>query len=69
MTRETRISVPREDAEWIARSLAEAGMTVLDTGERVTTEAGVNAEAVLCVASFEQQGEHEASMTESLLRR
>lgn len=69
MTRETHITVPQDDVRWIARRLSDAGLTVLDTGDRVTTDDGVDAEAVLCVASFEKKDAQEASLQGSRLRR
>lgn len=68
MVEETRISVPSEDVAWISKRLARAGLTVLDTGQRVTTEDGVDAEAVLSVASFEEDAQGEATKRSSLLR-
>jgi hypothetical protein len=52
MARETRITVACDDVDWLAERLAGAGLTVLDTGERVTTDEGVDAEAVLQVAAL-----------------
>ncbi len=68
MTRETQITVPRDRVAWIARQLAQAGLTVLDTGERITTDAGVDAEAVLRVASFGGEEDTQASMQDVRLR-
>lgn len=68
MVKETRISVPNEDVEWISTRLAKAGLTVLDTGERVTTEDGVGAETVLAVSSFEEATEVKDPIEGSLLR-
>ena len=52
MTWETRISVPVGQMANLTEALTRAGVTVLDTGERVTTEEDVAAEAVLCVADL-----------------
>lgn len=68
MAKETRISVRSEDVAWIAKRLARAGLTVLDTGKRVTTDRGVDAEAVLTVASFDGADQTEAPIEEPLLR-
>lgn len=67
MTRETNISVPTRDLPWITEALATAGLTVLDTGQRITTDEDLDAEAVLCVANF-QGREGEVSNAEPLMR-
>lgn len=67
MTRETNISVPTRDLPWITEALATAGLTVLDTGKRITTDEDLDAEAVLCVANF-QGREGEVSNAEPLMR-
>lgn len=59
MLRETKITVPTEDAEFISDALAEAGVAVLDTGQRIGTDEGPEAEAVLCVAELETDPEAE----------
>lgn len=43
------ISVPTRHAKVLARALRRAGHDVADTGRRITTEEGVDAEAVLAV--------------------
>lgn len=65
MRRETRIDVPSEDAEWLTEALAEAGLTVLDTGERVITDDGD--QTVLCVADLDADGQ--ATMASTRVRR
>jgi hypothetical protein len=65
MRQETRIDVPSEDADWVREELAEAGLTVLDTGERVTTEEGQ--QAVLHVGRVSEDGQ--ATMTSTRVRR
>ncbi len=64
---ETRITVQQEEANWLIEELTQAGLTVMDTGERVTTDEGIDAEAVLHVASFQHE-EQEASKQSRLLR-
>lgn len=49
---EALISVPIEHTGWLTRALRSAGLTVLDTGERVTTEERLEGEAVLCIAAL-----------------
>lgn len=68
MPEHTRITVDADDASWLADRLAESGLTVLDTGERVTTDEGVDHEAVLHVMDFETAEEQEASMAGTRLR-
>lgn len=43
------ISVPTPHADVLARALRQAGHDAEDTGRRITTEEGVDAEAVLAV--------------------
>lgn len=64
MSEQTRITIPKGSLGWFTQALAEAGLTVLDTGERVTTEDGVGAEAVLHVVRFEAGQAGQASITE-----
>lgn len=47
MAFETSVSVPTRHAHELMARLARAGFLVLDTGERVSTEDGVGAEAQL----------------------
>lgn len=47
MAFETTMTVPTHDLREIMRRLAKAGFTVFDTGDRVSTEAGEDAEATV----------------------
>lgn len=47
MAFETTLNVPTPQLTELMRRLARAGFTVLDTGERITTEEGDNAEATI----------------------
>jgi hypothetical protein len=72
MPRETTITVPSEDASFIADHLADAGLAVLDTGRRITTEEGPEAETVLCVAELgaaEDAEEAQATRASTPVRR
>lgn len=44
---QTRISVPVDDVEPLMEALADSGLVVLDSGERVTTEDALEGEARL----------------------
>lgn len=44
---ETPLTVPTSQLSELTRRLVAAGFTVLDTGERVATDAGPDAEATL----------------------
>jgi hypothetical protein len=65
MPQETRIDVPSDDVEWLSDRLAEAGLAVMDTGERVVTDHGE--QAVLCAAEVDTDGQ--ASMPRARVRR
>ncbi len=67
MCPEAKITVPRDKRAWVIKQLTGAGLTVLDTGERITTDEGVDHEAVLHIATY-QDVEHEASNHRRLLR-
>lgn len=69
MSRETTLTVPSEDASFISDALADAGLAVLDTGRRVTTEDGPEAEAVLCVAELGSEEEGQATRASTPVRR
>ena len=47
---ETTLTVPLRHLPLLLPRLARAGLTVLDTGERMTTDDGIDAEATLVVA-------------------
>lgn len=64
---EAQITVPRDKRAWVIEELTSAGLTVLDTGERVTTDEGVDHEAILHIATY-QKAEQEASNHGRLLR-
>jgi len=68
MTRETTITVPTEDAEFVSDALAEAGLAVLDTGRRITTDDGPEAETVLTVADIAPE-EGQATRASTPVRR
>lgn len=68
MPEETTISVPSEDVDWFTDRLTEAGLAVLDTGRRVTTEEGPEAEAVLCVAELPSVGEAQGTTATTRVR-
>lgn len=65
MPEQTCINVPVGHVAWITEALTRAGITVLDTGERVTTEDDLAGEAVLCVARLAETAE--VSISEALL--
>ncbi len=69
MPRETMVTVPSEDVEFVSDALAEAGLAVLDTGRRVTTEAGPGAETVLCIAELTGEREGEGTRASTPVRR
>lgn len=46
----TTVNVPTRHVRDLMTLLSRAGITVLDTGERVTTDAGLDAEATLHLA-------------------
>jgi hypothetical protein len=54
----TTISVPTKDIRALMSHLAHAGAIVLDTGERLATDEGPNAEAYLNVVFLGAQGIH-----------
>lgn len=64
MSEQARITIPTGSLAWFSDAMTDAGLSVLDTGERVTTEDGVGAEAVIHVARFETGETGEASITE-----
>ncbi len=64
MSEQTRITIPTGSLPWFTEAMTDAGLSVLDTGERVTTEDGVGAEAVIHLARFETDQAGEASITE-----
>ena len=47
MAFETTLTVPTPHLPELTRRLAKAGFTVLDTGARITTDAGRDAEATI----------------------
>jgi hypothetical protein len=47
---ETTLTVPTRHLPLLLPRLARAGLTVLDTGERMTTDDGLDAEATLVIA-------------------
>lgn len=47
MAFETTLTVPTRDLPELTRRLSKAGFTVLDTGERIATDHGLDAEATL----------------------
>jgi hypothetical protein len=47
---ETILTVPTRHLPLLLPRLARAGLTVLDTGERMTTDDGLDAEATLFIA-------------------
>jgi hypothetical protein len=67
MPEEACITVPVDAKQWLTGALTDAGLTVLDTGERVTTEAGVAAEAVLCVARLQGSPAAEEPISEGTM--
>lgn len=50
IVRESTATVPTRDRDAWIDALESAGMAATDLGQRVTTEEGVDAEAVLAVA-------------------
>lgn len=64
MSQQTRITIPTGSLTWFTDAMNDAGLSVLDTGERVTTEEGVGAEAVIHVARFGSDQVGKASITE-----
>lgn len=68
MPRETTITVPTEDASFVSDALAEAGLAVLDTGRRITTDEGPEAETVLCVAELGAEAEGQATRASTPVR-
>ena len=50
MAFETTITLPTHHLPLLLPRLARAGLTVLDTGERMTTDEGLDAEATLVIA-------------------
>jgi len=67
--RETTITVPSEDASFVSDALADAGLAVLDTGRRITTEDGPDAEAVLHVAELTTDEQGQATRASTPVRR
>lgn len=49
---ETSLTVPTTHLRELTRRLTAAGFTILDTGERVATDAGPEAEATLRLMHF-----------------
>ena len=47
MAFETTLTVPTRDLVELTRRLSKAGFTVLDTGDRIATDHGLDAEATL----------------------
>lgn len=47
MAFETTLTVPTRDLVELTRRLSKAGFTVLDTGDRISTDHGPDAEATL----------------------
>lgn len=47
---ETRVTVRARDADVVVAGLRHAGLRVEDTGERITTEDGLDGEIVLALA-------------------
>lgn len=47
MAFETTITLPTQDLKELMRRLAHAGFLVLDTGDRVSTDDGTDAEATV----------------------
>lgn len=68
MPRETTITVPTDDLDFISDALAEAGLAVLDTGRRVTTDDGLEAEAILCIAEVGVEAEGQATRASTPVR-
>lgn len=68
MQRETTITVPTADAQFVQDALARAGLAVLDTGRRIGTDEGPKAEAVLCVAELDPDAEGQATRAATHVR-
>jgi len=49
----TRMTLPARDVSALTALLTQAGFTVLDQGERITTDEGPDHEAALHVARFD----------------
>lgn len=47
---QTTLTVPTRHLSYLIPRLARAGLTVLDTGERLTTDDGLEAEAMIVVS-------------------
>jgi len=64
---ETTLTVPTRHVRELMARLSSAGFTVLDTGERVLTDEGADAEATLRLAHFEEP-QAQAALPQGLWR-